>query len=276
MRKCVIHFGWIVLFCMILFNEISANENDICNQFSRGLGSSEYQLQTGDLIIWASGDMDSVIIQKFTEGDYSHVGMIWIDPINRLWLVDVHPGLGLRRQLLDDFLIHQRNKLVAIAAIRFKGELDREEIKRRIEMFWQRKDQISFDQGFAIEPDMNYASLLEGKAIRLYCTEFVYFVYEGASSGAKIFVNDYDRVYEKKNIFEKIQNLDQDIINEFQFWLGIKPVEQFQIWLTSHQVQVLLSVNGMLRTGSYEFVYEMKDKSSLKPGAKKFLELDIK
>lgn len=234
----------------------------------------DLNVQTGDLLFWSSNEIDSVLIQRFTEGVYSHAGILSVTPDGKIVIYDVHPGDGLRRSYIENHFGLDQGKLVSMAVVRYKGILDRQEISKRLDEFWARRAQIQFDQSMALEEGVDYASLLRGENLSLYCTEFIYLLYDGASSGPVFFENDYPRVYLKKDLITSIP-MDSEIISEFKLWLGIRPVEQFQKWLTSHQSQVLISANGMLRPGGFEILYEKHDRERLKPWAIRLLETSL-
>lgn len=262
------------IFLFVMFvHPLSARE-PVVAQFLSQLKEKDYQIQTGDLLLWSSGEIDSIIIQKFTDGPYSHAGIIWVDRNNKAWLVDVHPGVGIRKEDLVRFIDKHDRKFLSLALVHYKGSLDRHQVSERILSFVKRKDQIKFDQSMGLEEGADYRALREGQLLRLYCTELIYRIYEGLAIGAPVFENDYDRVYDKKELIAAIPQYDQDVIFQFQKWLGLKPVEQFKQWITSHQSQVLISVNGMLRSGGYDTLVELKNPIVLMPWAVKFLKYD--
>ena len=75
--------------------------------------------------------------------------------------------------------------------------------------------------------------------------------------------------------FNMISDMDEEIIREFQFWLGLNHIELFEKWLTAHRQPVLISANGMIRSDAFEIIFTYEDFAYLKSGARKFLELDI-
>src|SRR5574341_1766413 len=76
-------------------------------------------VQTGDLIFWALNQMDSVLIQRFTEGPYSHAGIVWVDENGKNWVFDVDPKGGLRQSPLENLFSEERNQLIALALVRY-------------------------------------------------------------------------------------------------------------------------------------------------------------
>jgi hypothetical protein len=232
----------------------------------------ELNIQTGDLLLWSTNEIDSMFIQKFTEGSYSHAGVLSVDADGKILIYDVYPGQGLRKSYIENHFGLDQGKLVSMAVIRYKGTLDRDGLVKRLDQFWARKNQIQFDQSMALEEGDDYGALLNGKSLSLYCTEFIFRLYEGIYQGTDFFENDYPRVYMKKDIFQTVP-WDSEIFNEFGRWMGVRPVEQFQKWLTSHKSQVLICANGMLRAGGFEVLYEKQDKTRLKPWGMRLLEI---
>ena len=275
MKKYMITYFAVILLILQISGSVRAQYIYIADKMLMDLENSKNMIKTGDLFLWGSKNMDSVIIQKFTDGPYSHAGIIWRDSLNYLWLIDVHPGTGLRRQLLRDFLDKQRRELVSVAIVKYKGDIDREEIKRRLDAFWQNKANVKFDRAMALEKGKDFNALMRGEELSLYCTEFILRIYEGVLTGKKIFENDYQRVYDKKEILNMISDMDEEIIREFQFWLGLNHIELFEKWLTAHRQPVLISANGMIRSDAFEIIFTYEDFAYLKSGARKFLELDI-
>lgn len=246
-----------------------ASSEDILDQFLNELKSK--QVQTGDLVFWALNKMDSVLIQKFTEGPFSHAGVLEVDPDGKLWIYDVYPGMGLRKSVLENQFGAERANLVALALVRYKGNLDRSEIKKRLDGFWARRAQIQFDQSMALEEGGDYGALLKGDNLSLYCTEFVYRVFEGAAMGIPLYENDYPRVYKQKDLFSTVP-ADAEIIYEFQRGLGVHSVEQFQKWLTSHKSRILISANGMIRGSGFEIIFQVRDTQRLKSWSRRLLD----
>lgn len=228
-------------------------------------------VQTGDLLFWATNEIDSVLIQKFTDGPYSHAGILSVAPDGEILMYDVNPVGGVRRSLSKENFGVDPAKLVHIAVVRYKGTLNREELLRRLEIVWIKKSQIQFDQSMGLEGGMDYAALLNGKKLSLYCTEFVYRLYEGIYSGPAFYENDYERIYSKKNIFNNTPE-DSEIYDQFKRWQGANPVERFQEWLMAHKSRVIISANGILRAGGFEVIYEKSDTTHFQLWALKLLE----
>jgi len=233
--------------------------------------AKEMNIQTGDLFLWATNEMDSVLVQKFTEGPYSNAGVLSVEADGKILLYLVYPGQGLIRSPIEDYFRNERDSLVSVAVVRYKGTLDSKDVSRRLDQFWLRKDQIEFDRSMALEPGMDYAALLNGRNLYLYCTEFIYRLYEGIMTGPVFFENDFQRVYMQKETFQAV-TADSEILEQFKRWVGVQPGEQFQRWLTEHKSQILISPNGMLRGGGFDVLFEKKDKSRFKPWALKLLE----
>jgi hypothetical protein len=236
-------------------------EQDILERFLDRV--KKETVQSGDVIFWALSQRDSVIIQRFTEGVYSHAGILWVDEEGKIWILDVIPGEGLQRSSLENHFVKDRSDLIELALVRYKGPLDREEITRRLKEFWSRKNQIKFDHSLALEEGQDYAALINGKVLSLYCTEFVYRVYEGIFSGPPFFENDYPKVYQEKDAFDFI-SADIQVAYELERLMGIRPEEQFEKWLTSHKSQVIISANGMLRGGGFTVLFEVQDRERQK------------
>lgn len=256
----------IMAFCFI--STMASSEN-IAEHFNSIL--KQEIIKTGDVIVWGTNEMDSVIIQKFTEGPYSHAGIIWKDEEGKDWLLEISSNEGLMRTSIDKMFVSNPQSLTAVALLRYKGKLDEFKITERIKEFWNRKSQIKFDRSFGMNEKENYAALLKGESVSLYCTELIYWIYEGLTDGPVCFQNDYDRVYLQKDLFGSVP-VDQEILYQFQQWLGIKPVEQFQNWLMAHKGQALISVNGMIRSNGFKVVGELKEPGNFKSWAVRFLQ----
>ena len=231
-------------------------------------------IQTGDLLFWATNEIDSCLIQKFTDGPYSHAGIFSVAPDGTILMYDVHPMGGVRRSSSQDFFGVDQSKVVSMAVVRYKGTVNREDLLKRLDQFLARKDQVIFDQSMALEGGSGYLALLQGKKLALYCTEFVYRLYEGIYSGPVFFENDYPLIYGKRDIFRSMPE-DAEIYGEFKQWIGVNPVQRFQEWLTSHKSRVIISANGMLRGGGFEVLYEKSDKTRLKSWAVQLFEMPI-
>lgn len=264
---------FLIVIATVLWVAASASSDQVFDPALEKI-QEDSSIQTGDLLFWGTTNMDSVIIQKFTEGAYSHAGVFWRDSDGRLWLYETHPREGLRRSLIENqFQANEKKKLVAMALVRYNGRLDRAALEERLKDFWEHRDQIAFDQSMALEPGGDFKALLRGERLSLYCTEFIYRLYEGAYSGPVFFENDYPRVYMQRDILAAVP-VDQEILYEFQQWLGIRPVEQFQKWLTSHKSQVLITANGMLRGGGFKPVFQAADPARFRAWARRFLDYE--
>jgi hypothetical protein len=265
--RALLHF----FICVGLFSSVPRlwAEQDLLEKFLDQL--KKESVQTGDLVFWASNAMDSVLIQRFTEGPFSHAGIVWIDENGKNWIFDVDPKIGLSQVSLEKLFGEERNQLIALALVRYQGRLDRKEIAQRLTEFWKRKNQIKFDHSMTLEEKKDYAALLMGEPLSLYCTEFIYRIYEGAFAGPPFFENDFLRVYTQKDALKSILS-DQGAAQQFQILLGVRPAEQFEKWLMSHQSQILISTNGMIRGGGFEVLFDVQDRERLKPWAKKILQ----
>ena len=195
--------------------------------------------------MWSDTSIESLAIQHTTDGLYSHCGLIHNDAQGNIYAMDVYPKHGLRYKRLEDYLKPEKNELVRVGLLRYKGNLDKQCIEDFVEELRRKKEDIKFDSKMIFEKD----DLFLGDIQKLYCTELIYFIFKSCNMGASVIENDYGLIMKKwKN-------------HKMRSWWDIVK----RMYLKKHlgrlreaDHKIVYTPNGIVRGGFFDILQEIK------------------
>src|SRR5574341_78289 len=134
---CIPFFIGLSLLITPLFKEGKISEERFFLNAILDPSDPDRKPRTGDLLLWSTTSMKSILIQEMTDGPYSHCALLYRDAENRVWALDVYPGKGLRYMTLEEYLKPPGERpIVRAGLIRYQGPLDtsiiEQEIKRLV------------------------------------------------------------------------------------------------------------------------------------------------
>jgi hypothetical protein len=195
-------------------------------------------------------------IQELTDGSYSHSALLYKDPKDQIWVLDTYPQQGLRYLRLEEYLAPKEFKLVRIAFARYKGKIDIRHIEEWIKKLVENKKTILFDPDLIFDADELQFDRLNQTSYRIYCSELIYKILkECASDKLKLSDNDYNRIMKKWETLSSQPKSKKssalDFIKLYYLKLNLKKLKE-------GRAKVLITPNGMLRSGAYTIIKEVE------------------
>ena len=217
---------------------------------------------TGDILVWANTSMDSLIIQELTDGRYSHCGLVYKDENDEVWILDAFPRFGLRFMRLKNYLEPRGTvKLINVGLLRYKEPINIDTVNQYVHELIRMRDHVIFDKFMILDIESLELKDLENNSIKLYCCEMIYWIFRQASDTENFFSNDYDRVMTK---WALLASKAKD---------GVGPIDLVKLFyiklylnkLRAHPRKILITPNGMIRSGSFEIIQEITNMAQPAP-----------
>lgn len=215
----------------------------------------EKQLRTGDILLWTTTSMKSVLIQEMTDGPYSHCALLYRNSDGRVWVLDTYPHQGLRYMPLDYYLEPQEHPMVKIGIMRYRGDLNLSLLEKRFQTLVKHKEQIGFDNKMVYDGSKFDLNNLGQKPYEIYCAELIFEILKDCTLNSGLYENDYDRVMTKWEIFSaEGKRKDLPLVNTVKLFY----LKSYLGKLKEDSNKVLISPNGFIRSGAFKLINEIQ------------------
>jgi hypothetical protein len=208
-------------------------------------------VQSGDVILWSTSSIKSLLVEEMTDGVYSHAGLLHEGPDKTLWALDIYPKKGLRHERLEDYLKDSKNPITRVAVFRCKFKPDKQLLEECIQNIIRPDHTISFNESMIYNGISLEELYKKGSTASLYCTELVLKILEKAAAHALYIDNDFERVMTKWQMVLEGKQINgmSPITAVKKFYLRAKLGQ-----LKNSRDKKLMTPNGIARSPDFEII----------------------
>jgi len=239
------------IFFIWLFSGESAPP-DQSSFFLNGLDlSGKNSVQSGDVILWSTSSIKSLLVEEMTDGVYSHAGLLHEGPDKTWWALDIYPEKGLRHERLENYLKDSKHPLTRVAVFRCKFDLDQSLLEESIENIIRPDHEISFNENMIYNDVLLEDIYRKDSVTSLYCMELVLKLLEKAAGRPLQIDNDFERVMTKWQMVKEGKQVNglSPITAVKKFYLRAKLGN-----LKASRDKKLITPNGVARSPHFEMI----------------------
>lgn len=210
-------------------------------------------LRSGDIILWSTSSVKSLLVEEMTDGHYSHTAILHQGPEKEFWVLDIYPEKGLRHMRLADYLKESKHPITRVAFLRYQFELDVHQLEESIRGIVRPDHTISFNENMIYSKTSLEDIYKKDSSTSLYCTELVLKLLEKAAGRPIQIDNDFERVMAKWQMVKEGKQVNglSPITAVKKFYLRAKLGN-----LKNSPEKKLFTPNGLARSSDFKVLRE--------------------
>lgn len=225
-------------------------------------------LDTGDIILRTDANLDSLVIARVTEAQYSHIGLVYKDKDLNIRILECFPVKGIVLHTLPNFLHPKSGRTCRLSILRFK-EADRTPLNKVIGKILENSTNIQFDMELNFDDKIPDIEAFQTVKFDYYCTELVNMIFQIAYGQNYLrWPNDYDRVFShmKQNpaFYERHAT--------FYFQHRQLRMMKFMHTILNMKKKVLLTPGGILKSPHFDVIFQGENLGMIPDNLRVFVE----